>query len=206
MSARALRLALLLSLSPLTTGCITVALGSGFAVPPAQARDAIVPTFTFTPGFVVDLPHDVQPSERDAPRLVRVALGLGGALTGVRNRQGAVNSTAGIVFLRADATVLRLSDAALLRATVQVAGPGLDVQRDPVGALGPYDVPNGSAWAALFGGTLELLTRKQANLLITLGVGVHRFAGDRIDATTMFGPELHVALDADLFRLFGRDD
>jgi len=203
---RACRLALLVALAASSGGCISISLGSGFVVPPADARDAIEPSFTFAPGAVVDLPHDVRPSDPDAPRLIRLVLGVGVALTGVRDAQGALNVNAGPVFLRADVTVLRLSEALLLRGTAQVGGPGLDVQRDPVGALGSYDVPSVSAWAALFGGTLEVVTGKQANLLMTLGLGVHTFAGDRIETTTMLGPELHVSLDLDLFRLFGRDD
>jgi hypothetical protein len=198
-----LTLLALAAAAPALGGCITLSLGTGLAVGPADARDAVTPTFSFGAGFALELPRHVQARERDAPRVLRLGAGVGASLMGVRTAAGASNAMTGPVYVRADATFVRLSERALLRATVLVDGPGASLEHDPQGAVGTYDVPSGTAWSALGGPTLQLVMGDEGSFLFTTGLRVHALSGDPFDASVLFGPELLVSAELDLRALFG---
>lgn len=181
-----------------TSGCFTVGLGSGLAV----GGGTVAPTFGLDLGVAIDLPHHVQPSDRDSPRVARLELGVGSSLVGLHGDQGALNAMTGPLFVRADVTVLRLGEQGLLRATGLFEGPGWDLERDPQGAIGPHEVPGSSAYGGLLGVTGELVTDRAVALFATLGARVHAFAGDRIEATTLWGPELRIGADIDVTKIF----
>lgn len=195
-------LLLVLVLAPAQAGCITLGLGSGLAVTPASADAAVAPTFGVDLGVAIELPHHVRDSRPPAPRTVRIAAGFGSSMTGLSTDQGAVNAMTGPIFLRTDVTFLHLGPRALLRATARVEAPGWDLERDPIGAVGPYDVPHSTAIGALAGLTLELPTERSVALLVTAGLRMHSFAGDQLESTLLFGPEIAIAADIDVMRVF----
>lgn len=207
MRARPSPLLALLALLPaagVATGCVTMSLGSGLAAPSSPARDSVYPTIAIGLGVAIDLPHDVRPSEPDSPRLVRLGVGTGASFTGIRTDLGTIDAITGPVYARTDVTFWRLSERALLRASLEIDGPGVAVERDPLGALGPYDVPHGTAVGFLGGVTLEVVAEDVGAAFFTAGLRVHSVGGDQIPTTTFVGPELAVAFDFDLPKLLRR--
>jgi hypothetical protein len=200
--ARLLPILLVLGLSPLPAGCITLGLGSGLAVTPSSADAAVAPTFGVDLGVAIELPHHLQGTRPPSPRTVRIAAGIGSSMTGLTTDQGAVNAMTGPIFVRTDATFVHLGPRALLRATALLEGPGWDLERDPRGAIGAYDVPNSTVIGALAGVTLELPTERHVALLVTTGLRMHSIAGDQLETMMLFGPELRIAADIDVMRVF----
>lgn len=198
-----MRAVLLVGLALTSAGCFTLSMGTGLAVGPEGARDAVTPTFSFGVGVALEIPHDVRPSDDDSPRSVRVATGFGLSLVGMRTAAASNNAITGPVFLRTDVTVLPLGEHALLRATLMIDGPGTSLESDPQGAIGTYDVPRSVAWSFLGGPTLQLVAGDEGSLFFTTGVRVHALSGDRFESTTLWGPELLVAADLDMRRLIG---
>ncbi len=188
--------------APLAGGCITVGLGTGLAVGPSGAEDVVSPTFGLDLGVAIELPHHVRLSDPDSPRTVRIEVGVGSSMVGLVTEQGALNAMTGPLFLRTDATFLRLGQKGLLRATALVELPGWDLERDPAGAIGAYDVPNSHAIGGLAGVTGELVTERSVSLFATMGLRMHSIGGDQIETTTLFGPELRIGADIDVIRVF----